>query len=114
VNRIGVSRCALALGVLAVLSGVQAQSARADIAVAWGANNSGQLGDGTTTPHDTPMAVTDLGDGVSAVAAGTAVVGQVHSLAVRHGGAFAWGGNVAGQLGDGQSFPRTNRLWPAR
>jgi alpha-tubulin suppressor-like RCC1 family protein len=45
--------------------------------LAWGRNVSGQLGDGTTTQHDTPETLT-LISGVSAVAAGGS-----HSMALR-------------------------------
>ena len=38
----------------------------------------------------------DMSNGVTAIAAGT-----THSLAVRNGGVYSWGNNVAGQLGDG-------------
>ncbi|WP_019900689.1 Ig-like domain repeat protein [Salinispora arenicola] len=72
--------------------------------LAWGANSSGQLGDGTTTPRSTPVAV-DLpaGTTVTAVAAG-----QGHSLAVTSAGTvLAWGANSSGQLGDGTTTPRS-------
>jgi hypothetical protein len=35
----------------------------------WGYNRDGQLGDGTRTDSDTPVAVSDLDGGVEAVAA---------------------------------------------
>ena len=61
---------------------------------AWGLNNFGQLGDGTTTNRLTP---TWIMDDVKAVAAG----GR-HSLAIRNDGSlWAWGWNSYGQLGDG-------------
>ncbi|NIL42561.1 cell wall anchor protein [Salinispora arenicola] len=65
--------------------------------LAWGDNSDGQLGDGTTTDTTTPVAV-DLPTGteVTAIAAGA-----VHSLSLSStGGAFAWGNNDQGQLGD--------------
>jgi hypothetical protein len=60
---------------------------------AWGANISGQLGDGTTTLRSTPLPVPGL-TGVFAVEAG-----DDHSLAVRSDGTvWAWGSNTSGQL----------------
>jgi alpha-tubulin suppressor-like RCC1 family protein len=67
---------------------------------AWGANNFGQLGDGTTTPRAVP--VIDSLTAVRAVAAGGS-----HSLALRDGGSvWAWGSNANGQLGDGTTTQR--------
>ncbi|WP_018587541.1 Ig-like domain repeat protein [Salinispora arenicola] len=74
--------------------------------LAWGNNNFGQLGDGTTTDSSTPVAV-DLpaGTTVTAVAAG-----KFHSVAVTSAGTvLAWGFNDSGQLGDGTT---TNRSTP--
>jgi alpha-tubulin suppressor-like RCC1 family protein len=63
---------------------------------AWGANGSGQLGDGTNTGSDVPVPVKGL-SGVTAVAAGFG-----HSLALlSNGTVMAWGDNGSGQLGDG-------------
>jgi hypothetical protein len=61
----------------AAFFGLSAPSARAVSAVAWGSNFSGELGDGTTTYHDTPMPVSGMDSGVTAVAAGA-----FYSLAV--------------------------------
>jgi alpha-tubulin suppressor-like RCC1 family protein len=72
--------------------------------MAWGANESGQLGDGTTTQRNTPVVVSGLTN-VVAIAAGAA-----HSLAIKSDGSVvAWGFNAFGQLGDGTL---TTRLTP--
>jgi alpha-tubulin suppressor-like RCC1 family protein len=71
----------------------------------WGANYYGQLGDGTTTYHSTPMDVSRLASGVVGVTAGS-----WHTCVVtRGGGAKCWGNNVYGQLGD----PMTGELLTA-
>ncbi len=65
-------------------------------AVAWGHNDAGELGNGTTTTTGVPVAVSGLGH-VTALAAG-----YDHSLALLSDGtAMAWGYNIYGQLGDG-------------
>lgn len=66
------------------------------VARCWGANESGQLGDGSTTDRAAPVPVaTDLRFG--SIAAGLA-----HTCAVAAGGqAVCWGANLGGQLGDG-------------
>jgi len=64
--------------------------------MAWGQNNVGQLGDGTTTNSAKPVQVKGL-SGVKAIAAGAA-----HSLALlTNGTLMAWGDDQAGQLGNG-------------
>jgi alpha-tubulin suppressor-like RCC1 family protein len=63
---------------------------------AWGANGSGQLGDGTTTSRDVPVAVSGL-SGAIAIAGG-----WEHSLALlSNGKVMAWGKNRGGELGNG-------------
>ena len=67
----------------------------------FGANASGQLGDGTTTPRTTPVQVAGL-TGAIAIAAGSA-----HSVALKSDGTVvAWGMNSYGQLGDGSTTQR--------
>jgi alpha-tubulin suppressor-like RCC1 family protein len=62
----------------------------------WGANDEGQLGDGTTTDNPTPTQVAGIGTAVG-VAAGLA---QCLAL-IDDGTVMAWGDNLYGQLGDG-------------
>ncbi len=67
---------------------------------AWGANGSGQLGDGTTTTRTTPKQILT---GVANLAAGSS-----HTLALKTDGSlWAWGANGSGQLGDGTTTTRT-------
>ncbi|WP_338796768.1 IPTL-CTERM sorting domain-containing protein [Acidovorax sp. DW039] len=73
----------------------------------WGSNNAGQLGDGTTSSHSTPVAVSGLVTGLQTIA-----LGSSHSCALTTGGALqCWGYNQFGQLGDGTS---TSRSVPTR
>ncbi|MBI5515244.1 MAG: chromosome condensation regulator RCC1 [Deltaproteobacteria bacterium] len=68
----------------------------------WGANGSGQLGDGSMTAASTPIAVREL-DGAIALAAGTS-----HTCArLMDGTVRCWGNNRLGQLGDGTTTNRT-------
>lgn len=69
----------------------------------WGANDFGQLGDGTTAQRLTPGDVPSLTSGVVAVAAG----GQHTCAITASGGVKCWGRNDYGQLGDGTTTMRT-------
>ncbi len=70
---------------------------------AWGYNNYGQLGDGTTTNRTTPMQVSGLSN-VTAIAGA-----EYHTVALKEDGTvWAWGCNHYGQLGDGTSTNRPN------
>jgi alpha-tubulin suppressor-like RCC1 family protein len=91
--------CALARSIAA--GGGHALVLKRDQTVwAWGANGSGQLGDGTTLDRSAPVPVRGLGS-VSAVAGGGS-----HSLALEADGSlWAWGANDSGQLGDGTTIP---------
>jgi alpha-tubulin suppressor-like RCC1 family protein len=65
---------------------------------AWGLNNAGQLGNGTTTNSETPVQV-KLPGGVTATAI---ACGLYHSLALgSDGNVYAWGDNTYGELGNG-------------
>jgi alpha-tubulin suppressor-like RCC1 family protein/subtilisin family serine protease len=64
---------------------------------AWGANNHGQLGDGTYNSRYTPIKISNLSN-VRAVKAG-----QDHSVALTNtGNVYTWGVNSQGQLGLGR------------
>lgn len=69
---------------------------------AWGANWTGQLGDGTALPQSTPVAVKGK-DGQGRLADIMAIAAGVeHSVALKKDGTvWAWGGNRYGQLGVG-------------
>lgn len=69
---------------------------------AWGGNNYGQLGDGTTTMRNTPVTVKNIS---TATQIGTTDNSAYALLA--DGTALAWGGNDQGQLGDGTTTGRT-------
>ena len=66
---------------------------------AWGRNDRGQLGDGTTTDRSSPALLAGVGPWV---AAGTSHACSMSSDWVIH----CWGGNNAGQLGDGTFVDR--------
>jgi alpha-tubulin suppressor-like RCC1 family protein len=69
--------------------------------MAWGNNDNGQLGGGSTTSSDVPIAVSGL-SGVTAISAGDG-----YSLALlSNGTVMAWGDNQSGQLGDGTTNDR--------
>lgn len=94
----------LASGVIAVGAGVYHSCALTDAGAVkcWGNNASGQLGDGTVVNRLTPVTVTGLPSGVTALA-----IGAEHSCALNSNGAvFCWGKNTSGQLGDGTTIGR--------
>jgi alpha-tubulin suppressor-like RCC1 family protein len=68
----------------------------------WGYNGHGELGDGTTSSHRTPVAVLRLGKRVRSLAAGVGVTCAVTSA----GGVKCWGSNDHGELGDGTTTDR--------
>ncbi|MGO8670645.1 MAG: fibronectin type III domain-containing protein [Capsulimonadaceae bacterium] len=65
---------------------------------AWGLNQFGELGDGTTTNSSVPVQVTGL-TGVIAISAG-----YTQGLAIgSNGSIWSWGGNYYGELGTGST-----------
>jgi alpha-tubulin suppressor-like RCC1 family protein len=97
------SRCAartlavlVAAASLLTMGVVSPARAAPGIAKAWGFNNDGELGNGTTEGSYVPVAVAEV-QAVRAVAGGAH-----HSLALlEDGNVLAWGRNSQGQLGDG-------------
>jgi alpha-tubulin suppressor-like RCC1 family protein len=77
---------------------------------AWGRNDRGQLGNGTTNnnANTTPMQVKGPG-GIGFLSGVTAIrAGYLHSLALKDDGTvWAWGWNAVSQLGDGTTTDRT-------
>ena len=70
-----------------------------NVAWAWGANWSGQLGDGTQDNRVRPVRVQNL-SGLLTIAGGGG-----HNLALKPDGTvWAWGANFNGQLGDGTTL----------
>jgi alpha-tubulin suppressor-like RCC1 family protein len=74
--------------------------------LAWGLNDTGQLGLGDGTPRASPAKVTLPGPAI-AVAAGRGF----SVVALADGRVFTWGGNTIGQLGDGS---RNTAVSPVR
>ena len=92
------ARSGTLLNAVSVAAGsLHSLAARADGTVwAWGNNDHGQLGDGTTAQHSVPNQVPGLSGVVMVAAHGN------FSLALKGDGTvWAWGSNNHGQLGDG-------------
>ncbi len=91
-------------GVIAIAAGCwHSVALKADgSAWAWGYNEDGQLGDGTTADRLTPVPVR-LADGHALAGIAAIAAGSKHTLALtRERTLWAWGYNKYGQLGDGE------------
>jgi alpha-tubulin suppressor-like RCC1 family protein len=72
---------------------------------AWGYNNYGQLGNGTSINRSVPQEVGDINFTSKSIVKISA--GRFHSLALdSESRVYAWGGNWNGQLGDGTNIDR--------
>ena len=93
--------CAKALeGAISVAAGRNLALALSNGKVlAWGSNEDGQLGNGTTTESNVPAEVKGLTAEATAIAAG----GNFALALLQGGNVEAWGGNGGGQLGTGAS-----------
>jgi alpha-tubulin suppressor-like RCC1 family protein len=103
-SNVPVAVSGLGSGVAAVNAGSYHTCAltQAGAALCWGFNSKGQLGNGSTTSSNVPLAVTGLGTGVLAIGAGSNF-----SCALTDDGAYCWGFNNAGRLGDGSTTDRS-------
>ena len=81
----------------------------------WGANNVGQIGDGTEIDRSSPVVPDESGPWVDVSVSLLPADGSsdsAHSLAVKANGTlWAWGDNSRGQLGQGDT---QNRAKPTR
>jgi alpha-tubulin suppressor-like RCC1 family protein len=64
----------------------------------WGANYRGELGNNSTTASAVSVGVSGLSSGVTTI---TASADWFDTCAIQNGGAWCWGANTAGQLGNG-------------
>ena len=103
-----VSVSGLSSGVIAISTGFYHACALLSTGAVkcWGQNSQGQIGDNSKTNRLTPVDVSGLSSGVTAISAG-----YYHSCALLStGAAKCWGYNASGQIGDATNV--TNRLTP--
>jgi alpha-tubulin suppressor-like RCC1 family protein len=71
----------------------------------WGANDRGQLGDGTLEDKSTPVTVKGLSNAIAIAS------GDLHTCALLGDGTVkCWGGNYFGQLGDGTNVSKSTPI----
>ena len=107
-----VSVAGLSSGVAAIAAGFDYSCAvlTSGVVKCWGANDFGQLGNGTQDASLTPVTVTGL-TGASKIAVSSAQLS--HSCALTTAGAMAcWGNNGDGELGDGTDNLHTTFITP--
>ena len=79
-------------------------------AYAWGYNEFGQLGDGTTTNSVLPICISNKENELKGKKIISISAGGVHTVAIdEEGKVYTWGNNEVGQLGDGTT---TNSVLP--
>jgi len=82
---------------------------------AWGYNDDGQLGDGTTTDSNIPVKAGTAVQQVQADWKWKAVSACLHTVAIKEDDTlWAWGNNSDGQLGDDTSGSGTNKRSPVK
>jgi alpha-tubulin suppressor-like RCC1 family protein len=79
--------------ITAIAAGSSAYALRSDgVVLAWGANASGELGNGTTTPSSSPVAVQGITGAVTRISAGE----QRAAAVTADGKVWVWGAAIAG------------------
>ncbi len=73
----------------------------------WGSNNSGQLGDGSSSDQLAPVNVSGLTSGVTAISASD----DSTCALLNDGGVKCWGSNNSGQLGDGATSNKSTPVY---
>ncbi len=102
----GTAACGITMSAPATVTASFTKGSTTASLYAWGFNDHGQLGDGTTNDRLKPVKIEQPADLVSVAAGGS------HSLALAaDGSVWAWGDNSLGQLGDGTT---TERRMPIR